>query len=270
MGGQSFSWDFDEKEETYWGVTQDKVIEIKKLTSKNPDSLEILWQTYPKQDDFEFIKRYLRLDDKFDEILSTIKKDIHINTSIEKYPGLRLLQQDFEQTLLSFILSSNKNIPAIRKSIRDINKKYGGRLKVKKKEFYLFPRTERFIEASHEDLLETKIGYRAKYIKSTAEMLLKESIVSKIENQSEENTRSILTQLHGVGDKVADCTMVFSLNFDNITPLDVWAKKVFIDLYKLDPKMKYEDMRRWVDRYFEGKAAWAGQFLFEYIRTEKK
>ena len=62
--------------------------------------------------------------------------------------------------------------------------------------------------------------------------------------------------------------MVFSLGFDNITPLDVWGKRVLTDFYKVNKKMKYKDMRRWIENYFEGYAGWAGQFLFEYIRHQ--
>ncbi len=84
---------------------------------------------------------------------------------------------------------------------------------------------------------------------------------------SETDARKTLLGINGVGEKIADCVLVFGLGFDNVTPLDVWSKRVFTRFYKLNPKMKYEDMRFWASNYFEGYAGWAGQFLYEYIRT---
>ena len=215
-----------------------------------------------------FIKKYLRSDTDYNTILKTIKKDEYIKKAIKKYPNLRLVKQDFEETLLSFLVSSNNNIKSIRKIIRDMNKRFGKKVKVDGKEFYLFPETEVIADAKLEDLLECKLGFRAKFIKGAANHLLKTNLHKKIIKMSEENARSSLLEINGVGEKIADCVLVFSLSFDNVTPLDVWGKRFLVRYYKLNPKMKYTDMRKWIGNYFEGYSAWAGQFLFEYIRQE--
>lgn len=261
MGGQSFAWDFIDG--AYYGFTKDRVVKIIR------DREYIYWQTFPKKDDFEFIKQYLRLDVNYEEILRKISKDEHVKKAAAKHPNIRLLEQDFEQALLSFIISSNNTIRSIRKSVRLLNQMYGQKLEVDGKDFYLFPETEVLAEAALEDILKSKVGFRAKYIKDTAQNLVKSGLPHEIKKLDENEARKKLVELKGVGDKIADCVLVFGLAHDNVTPLDVWAKRVFINLYGLDPKMKYDDMRKWIKDYFEGHAAWAGQFLFEYIRNEK-
>ena len=83
----------------------------------------------------------------------------------------------------------------------------------------------------------------------------------------ENNARRALKEIKGVGDKVTDCVLVFGLGFDTVTPLDIWAKRALVRFYKLNPKMKYDDMREWMSNYFGNYTSWAGQFLFEYIRN---
>jgi N-glycosylase/DNA lyase len=225
------------------------------------------WQTYPEKNNIDFIKNYLRLDVNYPRIIKKIQKDKHIKSAIKKYPDLRLLKQDFEETLLSFLVSSNNNIRSIRKIIRSMNKKFGRAIKIDGREIFLFPKTEVIAEAKLEDLLECKLGFRAKYLKGAAKYLLENDLSKKIEKMSETDVRKTLLGIHGVGEKITDCVLVFGLGFDNVTPLDVWGKRVFTKFYKLSPKMKYEDMRFWASNYFEGYAGWAGQFLYEYIRT---
>jgi N-glycosylase/DNA lyase len=188
---------------------------------------------------------------------------------------LRLLNQDFEQTLLSFTLASVKSISSIRQSIKLLSRKFGDKIEVNGKPFYLFPRTEVLAQASDSELKQTKIGFRSKYLRAAAKFLLNnlpgsEKFNSKKldseQNASQQEIIDRLTSIHGVGDKIADCVMCYSLGYDNITPMDVWGKRYLVEYYGLDPKMKYQQMRNWVESYFGQYGAWAGQFLFEYIR----
>lgn len=261
LGGQSFSWHFDG--ENYFGSTQDRVIHIIDL-GRN----EILWQTYPQNNDENFIKKYFRLDVNYNQIIRKIQKDEHINTAMKTIPDIRILKQDFDLTLLSFILSSNNNIKAIRKSIRYLSENYGEKISIEGKNIFTFPKTNVIANLSIDDLKKSRIGYRAKFLKEAAQRLHNTNLKNHIENLDADDVKTELLTFNGIGDKVSDCIMVFSLMFDNITPLDVWAKKVFINLYGLDPKMKYNDMQSWINEYFEGFAAWAGQFLFEWVRIK--
>ena len=265
LGGQSFAWDFEDG--CYFGFTRNKAIKLKMDVETCHSKSLLYWQTYPEKDDFNFLKKYLRLDVDYPTIMKKIQKDNHIKSAIKTYPNLRLLKQDFEETLLSFLVSANNNIRSIRKIIRSMNRKFGKSLNVDGKKIFLFPKAEVIAEAKLEDLLDCKLGFRAKYLTGAAKYVLKNDLSKKIEKMSETNARNTLLKINGVGEKIADCVLVFGLGFDNVTPLDVWGKRAFIRFYKLNPKMKYDDMRDWISDYFEGYSAWAGQFLYEYIRT---
>jgi N-glycosylase/DNA lyase len=271
MGGQSFSWDYDESNNTYYGFTQDKAIVLReeKKASKLENSINIYWQTYPQKDDIGFLYRYLRLDVNYNEIIREINKDGHIDRAIKIYPDLRLLNQDFEQTLLSFLFSSNNNIKAIRRSIRILNTMFGEKMNIGEGEVFLFPKTELLSKTSVDDLLKTSMGYRAKFLKDAANHLISTDISERINSLETEEARNELIKLKGVGDKIADCILVFSLSRDEITPLDVWGKRFLVNYYNLNPKTNYKDMRKWINNYFGSYTAWAGQFLYEYIRNFK-
>lgn len=259
LGGQAFNWDFDDG--FFYGFTNSEVIKLKKEGDK------ILWQTYPENDDLNFLKSYLRLDVNYQKILKLIQKDKYIKSAIKKYPNLRLLNQDFEQTLFSFLISTNNNIKSIRKIIRSISKRFGKKISLNGNDLYLFPETKILADAKLEDLLKCKLGFRAKFLKGAANYLLKTNLHKKISKLPEEQTRARLKEIKGVGDKIADCVLVFSLGFDNVTPLDIWAKRALTRFYKLSPKTKYDKMQRWISNYFGGYTSWAGQFLYEYIRN---
>ncbi len=269
LGGQAFNWDhyIVEDKHVFYGTTQDRLI---KLVVENDGSDEVLWQTFPKNDEYDFLKQYLKLDIDYKNILKKINKDEHVNSAINHYPNLRLLSQDFDQTTLSFIISAFNSIKSIRTRINKMKRDLGEKLIVDDREFHLFPKTEVIADARVDLLTSHSLGYRAKYIKEAANIILRENLGNKLAGLDEESARAELLKLPGIGDKVADCIMVFSLGFDNLTPLDIWGKRVFTDLYGLDSKMKYSDMRKWLGEYFNGYAAWAGQFLFEWYRTKGK
>lgn len=259
LGGQAFN--FDSCEGVYLGFTQDKIIKLKN------EKEYIYWQTYPEKDDLEYIKKYLGLKTNYSKILRIIDKDKYIRQAIKKHPNIRILNQDFEQTLLSFLISSNNNIRSIRKIIRQMCRKLGKSINTGEEKIYLFPRTEVLANARLEDLLECKLGFRAKFLKAAAKYLLESGLDKKIKSMKEETARSSLMQIKGVGEKIADCVLVFSLGYENVTPLDVWGKRICTNFYKLNSKMKYQEMRQWLGNYFEGYAGLAGQFLYEYIRS---
>ncbi len=260
LGGQAFNWDLEPGNNYLYGFTADKVIKLKK------ENDNLLWQTYPENDNLEYLKKYLRLDVDYLNILKKIQKDKYVKSAIKKYPNLRLLNQDFEQTLLSFMISSNNNIRSIRKIIRIMCQRLGKKITLDGKDIYLFPKTEVIANIKLETLLECKLGFRAKFLKSAARHLLKTNLTKEIIRFSEPDARNKLKEIKGIGDKITDCILVFSLGFDNVTPLDIWGKRILTEFYKLNPKLNYEKMRIWINNYFDGYSAWAGQFLYEYIR----
>lgn len=263
LGGQAFNWDFIDN--SYYGYFEDKIIKLKELSS---DTVE--WQTFPEQDDFEFIYKYLNLEIDYSKVLLEINKDMHINSAISKVKNIRILKQDFSQTTLSFILSSHKNIKAVRKIVKDMSIKYGNKITVENRSFYTFPTALRISKLNENDLRNLGAGFRSKYLLNAAKSISNGDLTDKIGKLNADAARDHLTKLSGVGDKIADCILTFSLGFYNVTPIDIWALRVLSDLYNLNSKSKYSYLREWYSSYFGEYTAWAGQFLFEYVRENYK
>jgi N-glycosylase/DNA lyase len=260
LGGQGFVWDYYPAEDTYIGKMQKSAVKLKY------DGKHLYWQTYPEKDNWAYVEKYLRLDDDYSKVLATIAKDDHVKVAIHKYPGMRLIKQDLEEALLGFLASPQKSITLIRRSIRDFSEKYGRKVDVDGEKVSLFPETAVVASLSEDDIRQFGFGFRAKNILEAAKTLSKTDYVKKFEKLNEADAREELKKFRGIGDKVADCILVYSLGHDNAAPLDVWGLRIAHDLYGIDPKLKYEEKRKWIADYFEGYAAWAWQFLFEYVR----
>jgi N-glycosylase/DNA lyase len=262
LGGQSFSWNLiDEKENVYLGFTQDRIIKTRFAGDY------MYWQTYPKKDDYKFIEEYFQLGIDYHHILEVIGKCHFVNKAIKKVPNIRILKQPLDFTILSFIISANKNIRSIRQSVRYLAAMYGESLDVDDRSVYLFPSTKKVASLTRQELRGTSVGFRAKYLKSSADQMLKQDWRDKLCDSDEMGTRKALTELYGVGEKIADCVMTFALGFENVTPIDVWAKRLLIDLYDLPDDWKYRQYRGWVQDQFGGYAAYAMQYLFEWYRV---
>ena len=261
LGGQSFSWDWDDKYKSYFGFTQDEVIVIK------PQDDHILWQTYPEPDNEYFIKEYLVVDNDYEQKIQMIKSDKNVANAIAQYPDIRILRQPTEQTILSYILSAQKNIPAIRKSVRFLSKELGQPIETEAKTVHLFPTSRSLANAPDSLLLQSKIGFRAKYLKSAAHIFSTTNFIPEFKSLNEDDAREKLKSLYGVGDKIADCVLLYALGFENVVPLDVWMQKILHHVYGLDQNLSYDKMRDWTKTNFNNLAGVAGQFLFEYYRN---
>jgi N-glycosylase/DNA lyase len=248
LSGQTFSW--TRKGEWLLGIFTDSII----LAKQEGDYL--IWQTYPEEDNFDLIEKYFRLDEDYDQLIKDISIDNYTKQAAQKFYGLRNLRQDFEQTLFSFILASNKNIKAIRQSINIFRNMGGKQIDINGEKIHLFPGLEFFRQATLEELSKARVGYRAKYLKNAAIFL----------EESREYSRDKLLEIHGVGPKIADCVASFALDAKHITPIDRWSERIISELYQENVGNKYEDKSSWFTNKFQNNTALAGQFLFEYMR----
>lgn len=258
LGGQSFAW--QRVGDEFWGVSGKIVIEIK---IKNNNG--ILWQTYPQKDDEEFINNYFETHINHEEIFGELQNEANLKSAIEQLNFIPILCQVFNDTLISFIISQNNNIPKIRSSVFKLRLNYGEKIKVKNYDFYLFPDIEKFSEISLEKLRESGVGYRAEYLKNAAI----EAIEKNWRNSNISPNHQDLLKVKGIGDKVADCIMVFALGERKLTPIDLWGKRIISDLYNIKLK-NYQSMQTFFQGRFGDKTAYAGHYLFEYIRKNWK
>lgn len=255
FSGQIFN--FRKIDGSCYGVTTNNVIKFTNKDELQYDQLIV---------DEQAIKRFLRLDEDLEEIFSKIKKDEHVIKAIDQNKGLRILKQDFDVCLISFILSQRKNIKAIRKCIDNLCINLGEKVVFDSKEFYLFPTLEKLANSDIEVLIKSGLGYRAKYVKESAKKVIEADLDKRIHQMPLNKAKEALLSLPGVGIKVADCILVYSLGFNNITPLDIWGYRVAWDLYGFDKKAKYSDIQKFFDDYFNGYASYAALYLFEYMR----
>ena len=181
--------------------------------------------------------------------------------------GIRLLNQDPFETLISFIISQNNNIPRIKGIISRLSKAYG---KMLINDEYAFPDLSSLAAVSIDDYMSLGTGFRAKYLRDCVDKLLnKEIILDDIIKMSAEDAKKELLKIKGVGPKVADCVLLFSLGKRDMYPVDVWVKRVTELLYFDGKDTPKEEISAFAAKKWGKYAGFAQQYLFYYARSEK-
>jgi len=260
--GQCFRWKkIDNNKDRYIGVVKDRVIDIEQINnriivySNDEENLEEIIKEY-----FDFNKDYESLEKRISLI------DDNIKNSVNNTTGIRILNQELFETIISYIISANNNIKRISKSVDRISEMFGKKVIYDNKEYYLFPTLEELSKATDEHLLSCGVGFRARYIKSTVKKLLDDkSIIEKLPNMTTEKAREVLLQLPGIGPKVSDCILLFSLKKSEVFPVDVWVKRVMEKLYfKCNVSMK--QISEYAKNNFGKDAGIIQQHLFHNVR----
>jgi len=261
--GQVFLW---KKNDDFWyGINGQNILRVDKSGK--------IVSYVKKRDDF------FRKSDDMDMIIKSITKDKTVRIAVKKYQGMRILRQDPFQCLISFIISANSNIPKIKFCLENITKQFGEKVKWKNQEFYLFPKPEKLAGISVNDIKSCGVGYRNSYISQAAKMVVSGKIdfnyLKKIEYDI---AKEIICKIPGVGNKVADCVMLFSLDKLEAVPLDRWIlrilekyypKKFKITTNTITPK-QYDRLHEKIVNHFGPYAGYSQQFLFKSERDENQ
>ena len=211
--------------------------------------------------DEEFLQQYFRLNDDLDRILSSIDKDIYIHKALTALYGMRLIRQDPWECLISFICSSFNNVPRIKSIIEDLCRVFG-----KKFEYgYRFPTPESLAQASLKQLRKCGLGYRDRYILETAQRVMSGLDLESLKYKSYEEAKEVLMELPGVGHKVADCVLLFSLEKLEAFPCDTNIQKCVNELYGPCSRVS-----AFGQEYFGEYAGYANHYLFHYYRLYRK
>lgn len=226
--GQCFRWN-EENDGSYTGIFGRNVLNVKESGE------DIVFEGICDGNIEEVCKNYFDLDRNYEEIKRNLSNvDENLKEAIKYGGGIRILNQNLWEMIISFIISANNNIPRIKGIIDRISAKYGHKIEFRGKEFYTFPTIEELSKASKQDFRDLGAGFRDKYIYETT-LMINNKIVSLEELQSEKNTKKVrekLLTLCGVGPKVADCILLFSsLKRFDVFPIDVWVRRVMNDLY---------------------------------------
>jgi N-glycosylase/DNA lyase len=211
-----------------------------------------------------FLIRFFRLDEDLDSILEEIDQDPMIHHAIQKYRGMRLIRQDPWECLISFLCSSAKAISHIRSMIEVLCKSSGKKVSWGSHMGYGFPEP-RCIETPLQ--LETvRAGFRTNYLVKAYQHVNRSQLLS-LKGLSYKEARELLICLPGVGKKVADCTLLYSLEFLEAFPMDTWIKRGLQKIYFKGEKAGEKAMEEFVSRHFGPYAGYAQLYLYHYWRN---
>lgn len=269
--GQAFRW--NKRGEWWYGVARQRVLKIRQAS----DKLKF------ENAETDFVDKYFGLSDDLSKILPQISKDKQIKTAVKKLKGLRILRQDPWECLISYICATYKNIPAIKRMIFNLSKRFGDKSVFDGLEFYTFPTQAKLAKANIKELVECGLGYRAKYVSETAKTIYgKDFRLEELRKTSYRDARQELLNFPGVGLKVADCVLLFSLGKLEAFPVDVWIKRIIIKYYANHfapefakriksrtslTRLEYEKLNLFGRRYFGKYAGYAQEYLYHYERT---
>ena len=263
--GQAFRW--HRRGEWSYGVVQGNLLGLKQDGSRiearsSLSSLELVEA---------LLRDYLRLDDDLEAICSAINTDSYMAGSIDRYPGLRILRQDPWECLVSFICSANSNIPRISWTMNTLSREYGEPLELDGYVHHSFPTPERLAEAGEMSLRALKMGFRAKYVAEAAEKVAAGEVeLAPLRGQSYDVAKAVLMSLNGVGEKVADCVLLFSLDKMSAFPIDRWIRRAMEEWYLDGAKLNYKTGRIWSLERWGEYAGYANQYLFQLKRLQDK
>jgi N-glycosylase/DNA lyase len=220
-----------------------------------------------------------RQGDNFEKIIKEISEDQVLSGAAKRFPGLRLMRQDPFQCFITFIVSSNSSIQNIRLALQRLSKKFGKKISFEGDEFHLFPEPKRLADAPKSELLSCGLGYRAEFVKNAAK-LVKEKMIDfeSLKKADYHAARDSLLDVHGIGNKVADCILLFSLEKLESFPLDRWIIRSLEEYYPQEFSLggktltdkKYKTMHEKIVERFGLHAGYCQQFLFKMIRESNK
>lgn len=257
--GQVFLWRKDK--EFWYGVNGQDILQVDK--NGNIKSLK-----NHKAD-------FFRNKDSFGEIIKSISKDQTVKIAVKKYPGLRIIRQDPFQCLISFIVSSNSNIQKIKTNLEKISQKFGEKIEYKNQQFFLFPDAETLAKASIDEIKNCGVGYRAKFIKDASKIISSGKITFEdLRSSSYDVAKKKIRIIPGIGNKVADCILLFSLDKLESFPLDRWMirilEKYYSEKFQMNTKTitekQYDIIHEKIVDHFGPYAGYAQQFLFKMER----
>jgi len=278
--GQMFLW--ENYKNSWYGVYKSHILKFS-LDHKNSGKGtydHLYFDSLPELDNWQQL--VFRLDDDVNYISSCLTNDNMISQLFKKYSGLWLMRQDPFQCMISFACSSNTNIPMIRRMLKNLCRKFGIKREIDEKKFFTFPTTKSLAKASINELCSCGIGYRAKTIKSLTEKIIIGTLnIEELSRCKYDEAKERLLGIYGIGNKLADCILLFSLEKTEAFPIDVWIARSIYSYYrallnqesfKLDFKStklspnKYNLLSKIMRQHFGKYAGYAQQYLYYHMR----
>lgn len=259
--GQCFRWN-EEEDGSFTGVTQGRAVRFIKEGND-------VYIKGGKIEDRDLWIEYLDLYRDYGEIKDKLSQDAVLREAIKHGEGIRILNQEPFEIVISFIISANNRIPMIKRAVNNISRGFGKKIEFEGMEYYSFPEPAELAKAGVEELKRCGCGFRAPYIVETTRKIAEGSVdLYAIKNMNTDRAHNELIKLKGIGPKVADCILLFSMGKHDAFPVDVWVKRVMQYFY-LAPDVSLKKIRDYGRERFQGLSGFAQQYLFYYARDLK-
>ena len=275
------------RDNSWYGIYGDNVIKFSYSTTnfnsftRSNKNTTIQFCSRPEVKGWE--RKVFRVDDDIKKIISSVSNDTLVYKAIRKYPGLRLMRQEPHQCIFSFVCASNTNMLMTRKMLKNLSKKFGSKVIFDGKEFYTFPSVSSLNKASINELQSCGVRYRAKAIKALAKHIVSGNLdIDNLIRIKYHDAKEELLKVYGIGNKIADCILLFSLDKLDAFPIDVWILRALSRYYswlfdenEIQNKSKmseritinqYKVLSTIVRNYFGKYSGYAQLYIFYYMR----
>lgn len=261
--GQAFRWNPDSR--GYVGIVGNKVVRA----DYHEEGQILVLDNCTLEEYNNHWKHYFDLDRDYGKVKEELSTDKIMKEAIQYGWGIRILNQDPWETLISFIISANNNLKRIKNIIEKLSIKFGKEVSWEGSSYYTFPTPESLANAEEEELRECGCGYRGPYIKKTARMVA-DGLISPyhLKELPYQEAHKELLRFTGVGDKVADCILLFSMEKTEAFPVDVWVKRV-MEYFYADQEISAKQIKSIAKERFGKYPGLAQQYLFYYAREKQ-
>lgn len=263
--GQSFRW-IRQSEKSYIIIALGELIEAYEVNG------DLILKGVTSQSFNEKWAHYFDLDRDYDQVKTSLMgRDPFLDDAIAYGSGIRILNQDLWEMMITFIISANNNIPRIKNSVKALSERYGNYLgEVNNQSYYSFPTPEALAKAALKDLRKCGLGYRDRYVKSTSQMVVDQRVdLETIQLGQLSVAKNELIKCMGIGNKVADCILLFACGHIEAFPIDTWLKKVLKTYYDFESNNQGA-INHFLKNQFGEYSGIAQQYLFYYIRNMNK
>jgi len=244
---------------SYTVVAKGKVINVSK------ENESIILKNTTDNDVADIWYDYFDLGTDYSAIKKRLSVDKHLKESVKYGNGIRILNQDLWECIISFIISANNNIPRIQGIIERFSERFGNKIEAFGNTYYSFPDSDRLSDIKKEDLAFLRAGYRDSYlIDAICKVSSGEVNLDNIKNLNTQEAKKELLKIKGIGNKVADCILLFGNRRSETFPVDVWVKRSVGSLYA--DEIKEMSIHEFARNKFSDLAGYAQQYLFYYMR----
>jgi N-glycosylase/DNA lyase len=263
--GQSFRWRW---REGWWeGVVHHRWVRVQQRETG------IAAESAESMNDWRWLANYLQTSVDLREVMKTFPDDEPMIAAANACRGLRLLRQEPWECLASFILSSTKQIVQIQQIVALLCERLGDPLVVPPGHApaFSFPGAERLAACAERELRDCKMGFRAPNLLRSARMVAQKEIdLEALRTLSVEQARAELMKLPGVGNKIANCVLLFAYGFQEAFPVDVWVMKALQQLYFPKRRVSARRLARFTATHFGPNSGYAQQYLFHFMRVQRR